>query len=56
MEEPDSLMRTMIRAVRLMDKTCPIVALAAVLTGWPNEVTRRAIAVEYYDAAPSDEK
>ena len=55
-EEPDSLMRTMIRVVRLMDKTCPIIALAAALTGWPNEVTRRAIAMEYYAAAPTDEK
>ena len=34
------------------NKTCPVVALATVLTGWESDVTRRILAMEYYAAAP----
>jgi len=50
--DPETLLRTMIRVVRLLEKACPVVALAAVLAGWESDVTRRALAMEYYAAAP----
>jgi len=48
----ETLLRTMIRVVRLLQKACPVIALAEVLTGWGSDVTRRELAMEYYAAAP----
>jgi CRISPR system Cascade subunit CasB len=51
-DNQETLLRTMIRVVHLLDKTSPVVALASVLAGWDSDQTRRALAIEYYAAAP----
>lgn len=54
-EDPDELMRELIRIVRQLDRTAPVDALFGDLMRW-DEKTRLRWARDYYEAAPDSKK
>jgi len=52
-ESPNEMLTSIVRVLRLLDRTAPVGSLARDLTRW-NDRTRKRWALEYYEAAPNE--